>query len=77
MLVLRTDPHRNPMQNLGCSWYFRGDSMPHGSGQVEGLGFNLCVAPAGSLSPPISLRPFGQGLGRVSEGEESYNLRQY
>ena len=25
-----------------------------GSGQMEGLGFNLCVAPAGSLSPSIS-----------------------
>ena len=24
------------------------------SGQMEGLGFNLCVAPTGSLSPSIS-----------------------
>ena len=28
--------------------------MFHGSGRMEGLGFNLCVAPTGSLGPSIS-----------------------
>ena len=32
----------------------KGMQMFHGSSQTEGLGFNSCVAPAGSLSPSIS-----------------------
>ena len=42
------------MQNPGRSWYFRGDVMFHDSSRAEGLGFNLYVAPAGSLGPSIS-----------------------
>ena len=48
-----------------------------GSGWMEGLGFNLCVAPTDSLGPPISLRPFGWGSGRVTEGEGGCDLSQY
>ena len=48
--------------------------MFHGSGQTEGLGFNLCVVPTDSLGPSISLRPFGWGSGRVLEEEGSCDL---
>ena len=49
----------------------------HGSSWMEGLGFNLCVAPTDSLGPSISydLLVGDQGLGL--EGEYGYDLSQY
>ena len=46
------------------------------SSWAEGLGFNLYVAPAGSLSPSISYG-LSVGLLGVSEGEDGHDLSQY
>ena len=47
--------------------------MFHDSGQAEGLGFNLCVAPAGSLVLQFH-KTSRSGLVRVTEGEEGHDL---
>ena len=52
--VLRTDPHGNLIQNQDVAGLPKGVGVFCGSGWMEGLGFNLCVGPADSLSPSIS-----------------------
>ena len=65
------------MWNLGCSWCFRGGMQTfHDSGLAEGLGFNLYVAPVGSLGPLIS-SDLLVGLLGVSEEEDGHDLSQY
>ena len=53
--LLRTSLHRNPMQNWDIANVSEGcEKLFCGSGWMEGLGFNLCVAPTDSLCPSIS-----------------------
>ena len=53
-MLLRTDPHGNPIWNQDVAGLPKGMGAFCGSIQMEGLGFNLYVAPADSLSPSIS-----------------------
>ena len=53
MCMSRTDPHRNLMWNWDIACAPEGMRMFPDSGQVEGLAFNLCVAPTDSLGPSV------------------------
>ena len=52
--MLRTDPHGNLIWNRDVAGLPKGVGAFHGSGRMEGLGFNLYVMPTDSLGPSIS-----------------------
>ena len=52
-ILLRTGPHGIPIQNQDVAGTSKENATFCDSSQVEGLGFNLCVASADSLSHSI------------------------